>query len=601
MFVNISSLTDISSTATYKLVNSWSLWPLAIDPTQPDFQLRAQSNNDTALEFQFRSSDQPAKYNLCAAAAGKTFCLDVYNDPKDVPHLTPWGYYSGQYWSVEPSGGSVKLSNDWTGTGWWLDVYQGSLAAHMSQGNDYAGQYWMLDRVAENVTLPPDAPDVGTTTTLPAKDPNSGGSHGLSTPAIIGISLGGGIFSAAFLLAVLALMFRRRRRRQKTMREQNAAYAAGAPPGGDNRDQLVRTPNSRTGLDPSTMTTVLTSSSMPGNGPTTPQQVLFNGMPPELESPMTTHHGPNQQNGSGSYFPNAQQRSIYELATNHEDSILPAPKPSYTSLRNKYNSDEKDPALFNSMNTTTSTAVTSSFPESPASSTMTASRGTNRNNARWEEVVPDGNGEITFSTVPRTLSGSPPPPHSAAAGGTVPATAHFSRNIAGIAYGFGGGGGMAGGAAPGYLGSAAAARDRWANGTWSSDGRASATTSHEGGSSPGGFNDSNADYQVSELDAHGQQQPPRYVEGWASNGVHEAEGDKPSQQPSPSSSQQVVQQQQQQVHEMAGRDVIRLADTPGPTQMREIVRLADMGPSPEREVVRLVDLPPSPERERGGG
>lgn len=160
MFVNISSLTDISSTATYKLVNSWSLWPLAIDPTQPDFQLRAQSNNDTALEFQFRSSDQPAKYNLCAAAGGQTFCLDVYNDPKDVPHLTPWGYYSGQYWSVEPSGGSVKLSNDWTGTGWWLDVYQGSLAAHMSQGNDYAGQYWMLDRVAENVTLPPDAPDV---------------------------------------------------------------------------------------------------------------------------------------------------------------------------------------------------------------------------------------------------------------------------------------------------------------------------------------------------------------------------------------------------------------------------------------------------------
>lgn len=160
MFVNISTVADISSTATYKLISSWSLWPLAVDPTQPDLQLRAQSNNDTPLEFQFRQSDESGKFNLCSAVGGSTYCLDVFNEPKDLPHLTPWGYYSGQYWSVQPSGGSVKLSNDWTGPGWFLDVYQGSLAAHLSQGQDYAGQYWMLDRVAENVTLPPDAPDV---------------------------------------------------------------------------------------------------------------------------------------------------------------------------------------------------------------------------------------------------------------------------------------------------------------------------------------------------------------------------------------------------------------------------------------------------------
>ncbi|KAH7042174.1 hypothetical protein B0J12DRAFT_214933 [Macrophomina phaseolina] len=380
-------------------------------------------------------------------------------------------------------------------------------------------------------------------------------------------------------------MFRRRRRRQKRMREQNAALTRGSSPcgGGDNRDQLVRTPNSRTGLDP-TMTSTLTSS-IPGNGPASPPPAHCHGLPLELESPMAMHHGTNPHHGAPSYFPNPQQRSVYELPADHADAILPAPKPSYSSLNNHYNPDEKDPNLFTSMNTTTSTAMTSSFPESPASSTMTSPRGTYRNGARWEEVLPDGNGEITFSTIPRTLSSSPPPPHSASAGGTITATAQFPHNIAGIAYGFGGGGGMAGGAAPGYMGSAEAARDRWANGTWSSDGRASAATSHDG-SSPGGFNGSEQP-NLGEPDAHNQP-PPRYVDGWAHQAtVHEAEGDKPQ------------QSQQQPVHESGGREIIRLVDTPGPMQMREVVRLADMGPYPEREVVRLVDLPPSPERERG--
>lgn len=576
MFVNISTVADISSTATYKLISSWSLWPLAVDPTQPDLQLRAQSNNDTPLEFQFRQSDESGKFNLCSAVGGSTYCLDVFNEPKDLPHLTPWGYYSGQYWSVQPSGGSVKLSNDWTGPGWFLDVYQGSLAAHLSQGQDYAGQYWMLDRVAENVTLPPDAPDIGTTTTLaPSDAPKSGGDQ-LSTPAIIGISLGGGIFSAAFLLAVLALMFRRRRRRLKGIRQQDATIAAGECPT-NNRDHFTRTPDSRTGLDPSSNLTPV------AGGPTSPQQAHFNGLPPELESPMTMRHANvSPHHGGTSYFPNTQQRSIYELPA--EDQITPVmhPKPSYSSLNHPHhqplNPDEKDPALFNTTTYTTTTTAAHSWPTSPASSTVTGSRGTLRPGARWEEVVPDGNGEITFTALtggpPRSTSS--PPPHPATANGStgsVPtAVAHFPRNIAGIAYGFGGGGGMAGGAAPGYMGTGVAARDGWGNGTWSSDGRGTtdsyATT--QDGNSPGGA------ANVSELDAH----PPGY-EGWP---IYEVDGGA-----------------RDHVHEAGGREIIRLADTPGPGVQREIVRLADLAPSPEREVVRLVDLPPSPERERGGG
>ncbi|KKY25979.1 putative carbohydrate-binding module family 13 protein [Diplodia seriata] len=157
-----STTANISSTATYKLVNSWSLGSLAIEPGRPDLQLYATPDNSTAaLEFQFRSSDASGSFNLCAAVEDQTYCLDVFNVQKEVPHLTPFGYYAGQYWTVEPAddgNGTVRLSNEWTGAGWYMDLYEGSYEAFMSEGEDYAGHYWWLEMVAEGVALPPNAP-----------------------------------------------------------------------------------------------------------------------------------------------------------------------------------------------------------------------------------------------------------------------------------------------------------------------------------------------------------------------------------------------------------------------------------------------------------
>lgn len=179
MFVNISTVADISSTTTYKLISPSSFWPLTVDPTQPDRQLRAQSRSDTPLEFEFRTSDESGRFNICAAVGDATFCLDVYNDAKDVPHLTPWGYYSGQYWTVELSNGGIRLSNDWTGPGKFLDVDQSSSQTHMSTGCDCASQVWFLDQVAEKVTLPPDAPDVSLRISLLSRAPSSNRSRRL--------------------------------------------------------------------------------------------------------------------------------------------------------------------------------------------------------------------------------------------------------------------------------------------------------------------------------------------------------------------------------------------------------------------------------------
>ena len=70
------------------------------------------------------------------------YCLDVYGDQKYTPHLARPGDYSGQQWSVVTFETGFKLSNEYTGSGWFLDVYADTKVAHMTQG-DYQGQYWV--------------------------------------------------------------------------------------------------------------------------------------------------------------------------------------------------------------------------------------------------------------------------------------------------------------------------------------------------------------------------------------------------------------------------------------------------------------------------
>jgi hypothetical protein len=93
------------------------------------------------------SPEQPGKFNICTTHNGQPKCLDIYNDdPLDRTRLclADPGYYSGQIWSLEPQGhGRCKLSNDWTGPGWYLDTYSDSHEAFMSRG-DFSGQQWLV-------------------------------------------------------------------------------------------------------------------------------------------------------------------------------------------------------------------------------------------------------------------------------------------------------------------------------------------------------------------------------------------------------------------------------------------------------------------------
>jgi hypothetical protein len=93
------------------------------------------------------SPEQLGKFNICTSLKGQPKCLDIYNDgsfDRTRVCLADPGYYSGQTWTLVPQGhGRCKLSNDWTGTGWYLDTYSDSHEAFMSRG-DFSGQQWLI-------------------------------------------------------------------------------------------------------------------------------------------------------------------------------------------------------------------------------------------------------------------------------------------------------------------------------------------------------------------------------------------------------------------------------------------------------------------------
>jgi hypothetical protein len=92
------------------------------------------------------------RFNICTTHphTKSPQCLDIFNDnsaDRTRVRLADPGHYSGQMWTLIPQAGEgpgwYKLQNDFTGQGWYLDTYDGSYEAFMSQG-DASGQYWKL-------------------------------------------------------------------------------------------------------------------------------------------------------------------------------------------------------------------------------------------------------------------------------------------------------------------------------------------------------------------------------------------------------------------------------------------------------------------------
>ena len=139
--------------SSFYLYNNYSTSYLTIDPTASGVGLRAfKATSDKPLPFTFTSIANTDFLKICTTITSKPYCLDVYGDKKTVPHLSDLGDYSGQQWSmITATTGLFKLSNEYTGVGWFLDVYSDSNGAFMSD-KDYAGQYWKQVQVRQITT-----------------------------------------------------------------------------------------------------------------------------------------------------------------------------------------------------------------------------------------------------------------------------------------------------------------------------------------------------------------------------------------------------------------------------------------------------------------
>jgi hypothetical protein len=127
----------------YSLFNNYSSSYLKIDPLAQGFGLSAvPSSANPALLFTFFPITSTTFVKICTTITSKSYCLDVWGDKKTVAHLSEDGNFSGQQWSMINAGdGFSRFSNQYTGSGWYLDVYAGTNGAYMSEGN-YLGQYW---------------------------------------------------------------------------------------------------------------------------------------------------------------------------------------------------------------------------------------------------------------------------------------------------------------------------------------------------------------------------------------------------------------------------------------------------------------------------
>jgi hypothetical protein len=144
----------VSSTAFYILTNKYTGpdYPLQVGPSSTDLQLHTSPQNESTsmLDWQFHTAPQAGKYNICTNYQSVAYCLDIMRDNKIAPHLAAPGYFSGQQWTLVPSpGNTYKLSNDYSGDGYYLDTYSDTHVAFMSSG-DYSGQYWSLTEVQIN-------------------------------------------------------------------------------------------------------------------------------------------------------------------------------------------------------------------------------------------------------------------------------------------------------------------------------------------------------------------------------------------------------------------------------------------------------------------
>lgn len=127
-------------------------YQLAVDPTVSSFQLVLSAS--PGLQWYTNSTAAANKQNFYTTYLGLSYCLDILRwsgANTTTPVLSACSSASaGQQWTSTPVGnGYQRLSNDWTGAGWYMDTYSDDHRAFMGQ-NDTTGTEWMLTPVNQN-------------------------------------------------------------------------------------------------------------------------------------------------------------------------------------------------------------------------------------------------------------------------------------------------------------------------------------------------------------------------------------------------------------------------------------------------------------------
>jgi allophanate hydrolase subunit 2 len=88
-------------------------------------------------------------YRLQTQFTGKNKCLDIVNDGNNNQlTMADCGNYSGQFWSIKPTGdrGSYRLQTQFTGKNKCLDIVNDgdNNQLTMADCGNYSGQFWKI-------------------------------------------------------------------------------------------------------------------------------------------------------------------------------------------------------------------------------------------------------------------------------------------------------------------------------------------------------------------------------------------------------------------------------------------------------------------------
>ncbi|QIW96338.1 hypothetical protein AMS68_001856 [Peltaster fructicola] len=135
---------------------------LQLDSTGSD-ALTLGISSVIGLSWTIATSSSSDVYSVCTTSSGKSYCLDIINNDSNgvpsrtIPHLSIPSYASGQQWSFSfaPGGsGGYRLSNAFTGSGWYLGVHSDTNQVYMTN-NTSEDLTWKVRNMTDFVSIKP--------------------------------------------------------------------------------------------------------------------------------------------------------------------------------------------------------------------------------------------------------------------------------------------------------------------------------------------------------------------------------------------------------------------------------------------------------------